>query len=529
MRRTKLSDDPPRKLRGLAAMGGALLTAVLGLTGCTVQTPDQAAATSGTTAQTTTIRLEPVQTAGDNPFSPTVGTDVNNLHPPANVGGQFSGNTVGLFGGTLNQASCDPAKMTAFLQQDRVKAAAWASVLNIQVQDIPKYISTLTPAILRSDTLVTNHGFKDGQITSFEAVLQAGTAVLVNEQGLPVVKCFCGNPLTPPAAFTSVTFVGPQWTNFQQNNLTVVVAATQTVQTFVFVSVETGQAFRRPVTTTGNADTPAPDVPTLPSPAPLPSSSGPTSAQPAPASPAPATSHPTTPAPTTTAAPTTRTSTSAPPSAAPTTTRTAAPTTSAPTTTTTTAPTTPTPTPTTAAPTATTATPTPTGSPAPAAPPASPTATPGATPSTLVTPSITATPSPTIGTVTASWNVGDCWVQGGQAHAVVQVQTDGAHTFTVAVQLGPESAPIAGGTVQVNTQPNQLAQVTFTAQVAQPTPDGHVQCRVTSIVDEHNRAPMQGQPLPPPPDTMPNSTVTTPVPTAPPPPPPPGAPAPGGT
>jgi len=35
-------------------------------------------------------------------------------------------------------------------------------------------------------------------------VLEAGTAVLVDPQGMPVAKCYCGNPLTPPPSkFTS--------------------------------------------------------------------------------------------------------------------------------------------------------------------------------------------------------------------------------------------------------------------------------------------------------------------------------------
>ena len=68
-------------------------------------------------------------------------------------------------------------------------------MLNISVADIPTYIGTLTPMQLRADTRVTNHGFVDGHATSLQSVLQAGTAVLVDDQGRPRVKCGCGNPL----------------------------------------------------------------------------------------------------------------------------------------------------------------------------------------------------------------------------------------------------------------------------------------------------------------------------------------------
>ncbi|MGH3907098.1 MAG: DUF6777 domain-containing protein, partial [Pseudonocardiaceae bacterium] len=42
------------------------------------------------------------------------------------------------------------------------------------------------------DTRVTNHGYRDGKATDRQAVLQAGTAVLVDEKGRPRVKCGCG-------------------------------------------------------------------------------------------------------------------------------------------------------------------------------------------------------------------------------------------------------------------------------------------------------------------------------------------------
>ena len=51
---------------------------------------------------------------------------------------------------------------------------------------------------LRFDTRVTNHGFNDGEATPFQSLLEAGTAVLVDNTGVPRVKCNCGNPLAEP-------------------------------------------------------------------------------------------------------------------------------------------------------------------------------------------------------------------------------------------------------------------------------------------------------------------------------------------
>ena len=58
----------------------------------------------------------------------------------------------------------------------------------------PGYLRGLTSVVLRADTQVTNHGFRDARVTGFQSVLQAGTAVLVDNRGVPRVRCACGSP-----------------------------------------------------------------------------------------------------------------------------------------------------------------------------------------------------------------------------------------------------------------------------------------------------------------------------------------------
>jgi len=431
-------------------------------------------------AQEITVQREPVSSfPGGTPFTASVGTDQPDVTPPPGAGGAFPGNTVGLFGGTQNEATCDKAQLVAFLQQDRVKAEAWAGVVGITVDDIPAFVASLTPVLLRSDTQVINHGFQDGKAVEIPAVLQAGTAVLVDVHGAPVAKCFCGNPLKPPKQTTSVKFVGPQWPNFSPDQVTVIVPVTQTVQQFVLVEPDSGQSFQRPAGTAGRQDAPAPS--------PAPSTLVPPSSPPPP----PPTSGTITPG-----------SPPPPPGVVPTATPTISP--SPP----------PSPTGVTTSPTPTTS---PTGSPSPTAspttsPPTSPTASPTTSPTTSPAPtgSPTATPSPTATSPTASpeivrasWAVGNCFVQAGRAHATVLVRQDGTvpHTFTLRVALGDRNAPIAVETVQVPAAPREVAQ----AEVDVPTntPDGRVQCAILSIVDENNVAPVAGDPLPPPSDSIP--------------------------
>ncbi len=145
------------------------------------------------------IHMEPVGTPGTNgnPFMPPVGDDQRGVTPPPGTGGTFAGSTSGLYGGTLNNSTCDRQAMIKFLQAHPDKGAAWARVQGISQADLPVYISGLTPVLLRANTAVTNHGYDNGRATTLHSILQAGTAALVDKYGVPRARCYCGNPLTP--------------------------------------------------------------------------------------------------------------------------------------------------------------------------------------------------------------------------------------------------------------------------------------------------------------------------------------------
>jgi hypothetical protein len=210
------------------------------------------------------VFTEPISTAR-NPFAPAVGTDaprVPAVHPQGvstQVGGQ-----PGLYGGTMDRSSCDKQQLISYLQTNTAKADAWASTLGIQVSQISTYVNSLTPVLLRSDTRVTNHGYVDGRATSFQTVLQAGTAVLVDDKGEPVTKCYCGNPLTPPIAYPPV-YYGPRWYGFNPQSLTVIVQNTTVVNIFTLVDASTGQTFTTPAGSNGTG-TPAPSTGATPTP-----------------------------------------------------------------------------------------------------------------------------------------------------------------------------------------------------------------------------------------------------------------------
>ncbi|MBB5102174.1 DUF6777 domain-containing protein [Streptomyces spectabilis] len=138
---------------------------------------------------------------GPDPFfAEALGRDREGLTPRSG-GGVRPGSTPGLYGGTLNKSSCDKAALADFLTDRRnaKKATAWSRVRGIDIKNVRRYIRGLTPVLLRTDTLVRNHGFRNGVATIFESLLEAGIAVLVDRIGQPVVKCNCGNPLAAPS------------------------------------------------------------------------------------------------------------------------------------------------------------------------------------------------------------------------------------------------------------------------------------------------------------------------------------------
>ena len=188
---------------------------------------------------------QPTVTLPDLPTDTVPTTSPGQTTQPPTV----AGSQPGLYGGTRNNQLCDKEKMITFLEQHPEKGAAWAQVQGIEVKNLRAYISALTPMILTLDTLVQNHGFKNGQPYSHPSVLQAGSAVLVDEWGVPRAKCSCGNPLLPPPVISvPPEYVGPQWPTFQPTVIIIIVAApTPVVGGFTIVDITTGELIVRPL------------------------------------------------------------------------------------------------------------------------------------------------------------------------------------------------------------------------------------------------------------------------------------------
>ncbi|MEU3187955.1 DUF6777 domain-containing protein [Streptomyces sp. NPDC006923] len=171
------------------------------------------------------------------------------------------GSTPGLYGGVPSLASCDVERQVRFLTEDRAKARAFAQGAGIGRGSVPSFLRDLTPVFLRADTRVTAHGYRDGSATAFQSVLQSGTAVMVDDHGLPRVRCAAGNPLRPPvAAQGSVVHRGEPWPDYKPDRVIVINRTAQAVDSLTIVNSLDNTWIERSIGADGDEDS-APNVP----------------------------------------------------------------------------------------------------------------------------------------------------------------------------------------------------------------------------------------------------------------------------
>ncbi|MET9514455.1 DUF6777 domain-containing protein [Streptomyces sp. NPDC002994] len=215
------------------------------------------------------VFLEAAGSSGPDPYTESTASKTSASQPPTpppsvrptvsptqtNVTRAVEGSDPGVYGGTRNVASCNVEKQISALTSQQDKNKAFASVLDIEPTGVPAYLRSLTPVQLRMDTRVTNHGYRNGAATPYQAVLQAGTAVLVDDRGVPRVRCACGNPLLPPVRIEGpAKRVGNPWPAYRSTNVVTVQPAPKAVDEFVLFDPESEDWFARDTGDTGNKD-----------------------------------------------------------------------------------------------------------------------------------------------------------------------------------------------------------------------------------------------------------------------------------
>ncbi|UPK62211.1 hypothetical protein MYP14_15465 [Rhodococcus pyridinivorans] len=219
------------------------------------------ACSSGGSVETTTPVHLHVATAQDDPWTPRLvppQVPVAVPPPPPEVvedGGDpvtatagtpaVPGDRPALYGGSLDRPLCDREALVLHLEEDPDKAEAWRGVLG--VPDIRGYTDTLTAVLLRADTRVTMHEYRDGAARPVQSLLERGTIVLVDELGVPRVRCVRGNPLSAPVLTGNDELEGPKWPGLNAERMFVVQPAATPVRELEVVDITTGAMVPVPV------------------------------------------------------------------------------------------------------------------------------------------------------------------------------------------------------------------------------------------------------------------------------------------
>ncbi|MFK7919002.1 MAG: DUF6777 domain-containing protein [Ilumatobacter sp.] len=104
---------------------------------------------------------------------------------------------IGTYGESLAD-TCDVAVMIAHLTvQDTEAGLRWATAAGIAANSIASHLSGLRADVLVGGGVFAMNGDDDGARTSRTQLLEPGTAVLVDTDGVARVRCIGANPLTP--------------------------------------------------------------------------------------------------------------------------------------------------------------------------------------------------------------------------------------------------------------------------------------------------------------------------------------------
>ncbi|MGW2564492.1 DUF6777 domain-containing protein [Streptomyces sp. NPDC001514] len=259
-----------RRHAGLAALSAGLTAAAL-VTGCSSLTNSGQAGA----AARQQVHLQAALERGPDPFTPSTATvmgaggklPVPRASASAGSGPAFRsirtvlGSTPGLYGGMKSVASCDVEQQIRFLMADGNKGRAFAHGAGVSQEDIPAFLRGLTPVVLRADARVTGHSYREGAAQRFQAVLQGGTAVLVDEQGSPRVRCASGSPVASPVVDSAEPEEqGKAWPGYDRGRVVVITRSAQMIDSLIIADIASNSWLARKSGTDGEADR-APEVP----------------------------------------------------------------------------------------------------------------------------------------------------------------------------------------------------------------------------------------------------------------------------
>ncbi|MFJ8660375.1 DUF6777 domain-containing protein [Streptomyces sp. NPDC093795] len=254
----------PRAMTPRAAATPALAAVVasLLLTGCSAAWEGaRGGAEPAAAGSAHDVFLQPLAAQGPDPFTAStarVTARSSSRGPEPDPGAErvreVTGSTPGLYGGTRAEGSCDVEQQVSHLAADQNRTRAFAEAAGIPETNVGDWLRGLTPVVLRADTRVTNHGYRQGKADAYQSVLQTGTAVLVDQYGAPRVRCACGNPLRTPTKATGGVHKGDPWDGFDPDRVIVVRPTTTVVTSLVIVNAADRSWIERRTGSDGDAD-----------------------------------------------------------------------------------------------------------------------------------------------------------------------------------------------------------------------------------------------------------------------------------
>ncbi|MFJ7625259.1 DUF6777 domain-containing protein [Streptomyces sp. NPDC097595] len=254
----------PSRIRPRRTVPALLCAGLLLSAGCARDTSGSGPATR--TADAAGLVLQPAADPGNAPFTastaggpalPPHAVPTGTPRSPSAPGQALkrTGSTPGLYAGTRAVPSCDVEAEIRMLAVDPAREEAFAQTVSVARDRVAGFLRGLTPVLLRADTLVTGHGFRDGSVTTYQAVLQAGTAVMVDARGLPRVRCACGNPLDAPTGPGDASAgTGKRWEGFDPARTVVVEPAARPVAELVIADLAHHSWIARPAGDEGTGD-----------------------------------------------------------------------------------------------------------------------------------------------------------------------------------------------------------------------------------------------------------------------------------
>lgn len=198
--------------------------------------------------------LEESATEGESPVPPS-----------RKVAKTVSGDEPGLYGGFFGESPCDIEELREGIAESGA-AQLWQQAV---ASPAKTYLNDKTPALLSYDTYVSRAVLSGDQVQWEPAVLQAGTPVLVDDTGLPVVSCTTGTPLEEPSVpfdGSSVAADPATWEGFRKSRVTTVVPANSTLTQLDLANLADPTypdgVFIRPIGTRGEQDSQSQVLPT---------------------------------------------------------------------------------------------------------------------------------------------------------------------------------------------------------------------------------------------------------------------------